>query len=160
MEIFQVNAAAIVYGCAAALPHMRRQGSGAIVNTASISGLGGDAATPAYNLTKGAVVNYTRALASEVAGENIRVNCICPGVTDTPIIKGILATPAARDAWVRAIPLGRPARPAEIAQVVLFLLSDMASYVHGVVIPVDGGVTSCTGLADIRPHLPQIIANM
>lgn len=159
-RVFSVNAAAVVYACGAVLPHMRRQSGGSIVNTASISGLAGDAATPAYNLTKGAVVNYTRALATELAGENIRVNCVCPGVTDTPIVKGILATEAVRDGWMAAIPMGRPARPEEIAQVVAFLFSDWASYVHGAVIPVDGGVMARTGFTDIRPYLTEIMANM
>lgn len=159
-RVFNINTAAIVYGCGAAIGHMRRQGGGAIVNTASIAGLFGDFAMPAYNLTKGAVVNYTRALATELTGQNIRVNCVCPGVIDTPIVKGIMATPPVREAWASVVPLARFGRPEEIAEVVAFLLSDAASYVNGAIVAADGGVTAQTGLADVRPHLAAIMESM
>lgn len=158
--IFEVNVAAIAYGCGAAIPHMRRQGGGVIVNNSSISGLGGDAATPSYNLTKGAVVNYTRALAAELGRDNIRVNCVCPGVIDTPMARPLLSTPSVRDSWRGAIPLGRFARPEEIAKVVAFLFSDAASYVHGAIIPVDGGVRAQSGLPDIRAYMSEILAKV
>ncbi|CAH0357088.1 MAG: SDR family oxidoreductase [Sphingobium sp.] len=157
-KVFKVNAAAVVYACGAAIPHMRRQGGGAIVNNASISGLFGDAGMPAYNMSKGATINYTRSLAGAVGRDNIRVNCVCPGYTATPMSEGLKEFPELIDAWNGAIPLGRAGHPSEIAEAIAFLLSDAASYIHGAVLPVDGGVTSQTGLADLRPFLADMAA--
>lgn len=155
-RVFRVNAASVVYACAAAIPHMRRQGGGAIVNNASISGLFGDAGTPAYNMSKGATVNYTRALAGAVGRENIRVNGICPGYIETRMSEGLKKLPGLVEAWTGAIPLVRAGAPSEVAEAIAFLLSDAASYIHGVMLPVDGGVTSQTGLSDLRPFLAQM----
>ena len=152
-HIFRVNAASVVYACQAAIPHMRRQGGGAIVNNASTSGLFGDAAMPAYNLSKAATVNYTRALAGAVGRDNIRVNCVCPGAVQTPMSAVMSKVPELLAAWNAVIPLGRHAQAAEVAEAIAFLLSDAASYIHGVALPVDGGLTSQTGLTDIRPYI-------
>jgi meso-butanediol dehydrogenase / (S,S)-butanediol dehydrogenase / diacetyl reductase len=154
--IFRVNTASVVFACRAAIPYMRKQGGGSIVNNASTSGLFGDASMPAYNLTKAATVNYTRSLAGAIGRDNIRVNCVCPGVIITPMSQVIQDIPDLRDAWNAAVPLGRAAQAEEVAEVVSFLLSDAASYVHGAVIPIDGGLTSQTGLPDLRPYLKRM----
>jgi len=148
-RVFAVNSTAVFLGCHAAIPHMRERG-GAIVNTASISGLYGDYAMAAYNASKGAVVNYTRALALECAPYGIRVNAVCPGLVDTPMASAAIADPVDREFWFSAIPLGRAARPEDIAAVIAFLASDDAAYMTGVNVPVDGGITAHTG----QPNFP------
>jgi meso-butanediol dehydrogenase / (S,S)-butanediol dehydrogenase / diacetyl reductase len=148
-RVFAVNSTAVFLCCRAAIPHMREKG-GAIVNTASISGLFGDYAMAAYNASKGAVVNYTRALALECGPYAIRVNAVCPGLVDTPMASAAIADAADREHWFGAIPLGRAARPEDIAAVIAFLASDDAAYMTGVNLPVDGGLTAHTG----QPNFP------
>jgi meso-butanediol dehydrogenase/(S,S)-butanediol dehydrogenase/diacetyl reductase len=146
-RVIAVDLNATFYACHAAIPHMPKPG-GAIINNASISGLGGDHGMSAYNAAKGALVNYTRSLAVDHAAEGIRVNAICPGYIETPLAAAIAAMPKLQQAWVSAIPMGRPGRAEEIAKVVAFLASDEASYITGVALPVDGGVTAWTGQPD------------
>lgn len=148
-RVFAVNSTAVFLCCHAAIPQMREHG-GAIVNTASISGLFGDYAMAAYNASKGAVVNYTRALALECAPHGIRVNAVCPGLVDTPMASAAIADPVDREFWFGAIPLGRAARPDDIASVIAFLASDDAAYMTGANVPVDGGITAHTG----QPNFP------
>jgi 3-oxoacyl-[acyl-carrier protein] reductase len=140
-----VNLRAVYLGCRHALPALRQNGRGAILNTASQSGLQGQALNQAYCASKAGIVMFTRSLARELAREKIRVNCICPGGTDTPMLRGFAAdaakTPSLTELAARA-PMGRFARPAEIAAAALFLVSDDASYVTGVALPVDGGATA------------------
>jgi len=136
----------------AATPLMRRQGGGAVVHVASISGLGGDRGLAAYNTAKGAVVNFTRAAGLELAASAIRVNAVCPGVIDTPAIRRAFTLAPERESVVReAIPMRRLGKPEEIARVILFLASDDASYVTGTTLVADGGLTAWTGIPDILP---------
>jgi meso-butanediol dehydrogenase/(S,S)-butanediol dehydrogenase/diacetyl reductase len=144
-KVFAVNIRAIFQFCRAAIPVMREQGGGAIVNIASISGMLGDFGMGAYNASKGAVVNYTRNLAMECAAYGIRVNALCPGLVDTAMSVGGLARDEDRAHWMERIPLGRPARPEEMAAVATFLASDDASYMTGSIVAADGGITSHTG---------------
>ncbi len=144
----RVNLDSVFYGCRAAIPHMRRRGGGSIINTGSISGLGGDYGLGAYNATKGAVCNYTRSVALDHASENIRVNAICPGCIDTGLTKPIYQVPKVLERFNRAIPMGRVGRAEEVASVAAFLASDDASYVTGATIVVDGGMTAHTGAPD------------
>ena len=137
----------VFYACKAAIPHM--PAGSAIVNTASISGLGGDYRFAAYNAAKGAVINYTRALAMDHAKAGIRVNALCPGLVDTPITSDLNQIPGLREDWLSRIPMGRAAKPEEMAAVVAFLASDDASYVTGSIMVADGGTTACTGQPDI-----------
>ena len=153
-RVMAVDLDAVFYGCKAAIPRMRENGGGVIVNTASASGLAADYHFAAYNAAKAAVINYTRAVAIDHAREGIRCNAVCPGPVETPILSGVSAIPAVRAAWHEVVPMGRFARAGEIAQVVAFLASDEASYLTGAAIPVDGGLTAHTG----QPNLAKLLA--
>ena len=129
-----------------AIPELLARGGGAIVNTASISGLFADFAIGAYNTAKAGVINLTRVAAIEYAARGIRVNCVCPGAIDTPLLQPSLSIPGFAEETTRMIPMRRLGRPEEIAGVVMFLASDLASYVTGAAIVADGGLTAQTGL--------------
>lgn len=123
-----------------AIRAMKKNGSGSIVNTASILGHVGDAQVASYAASKGAVANLTRALAVEFAQDNIRVNAVCPGYVITPLIDQL--DEEAREYLVTQHPIGRLGKPEEIAKAVLFLASDDASFVTGANLLVDGGYTA------------------
>jgi meso-butanediol dehydrogenase / (S,S)-butanediol dehydrogenase / diacetyl reductase len=142
----QIGLTAVMQATRAALPIMQKQGGGAIVNTASISGLFADYGIAAYNVMKAGVINFTRVVAVEYAAHNIRCNCICPGAIDTPLLQRSFSIPGFHDATRAAIPMGRLGRPEEMANVVLFLASDLASYVNGAAFVADGGLTAKTGI--------------
>ena len=153
-RVFAINTRAIFLACKAAIPEIRKSGGGAIVNVASISGMAGDYAMAAYNASKGAVINYTRSLALDCAADGIRVNALCPGLVDTPMSGPPLADPVDSAHWFERIPLGRAARPEEMAAVACFLASDDASYMTGSIVAADGGITAHTG----QPNFPKRIA--
>lgn len=121
-----------------AIPLMIAQGGGVILNIASTAGLEGGYHRAAYSASKGGVIALTRAMALDHSANGIRVNCLCPGPVDTPMLRRS-TTPAGIDEICKTNPLGRLANPAEIASVALCLVSDMASYVTGAVWTVDGG---------------------
>ncbi|TMQ28048.1 MAG: SDR family oxidoreductase [Candidatus Rokuibacteriota bacterium] len=129
-----------------AIPEMLARGGGAIVNTASISGLFADFAIAAYNTAKAGVINLTRVAAIEYASRGIRVNCVCPGAIDTPLLRPSLSIPGFAEQTLQMIPMRRLGRPEEMAGVVMFLASDLASYVTGAAVVADGGLTAQTGL--------------
>ena len=135
---------AVFFGSRAALPHLRTTG-GCIVNTASISGLFGDPGLVAYNVAKAGVVNLTRTMAVDHASEGVRVNCVCPGGVGTPMLKAHTRDAAIMEEYARLVPMGRVARPDEIAAVIAFLASADAGYITGQALVVDGGVTAQTG---------------
>ena len=128
------------------IPSMMERGKGAIVNVSSISGLIGWPSYAAYCSAKGGIVQLTRQMAVDYAPFGIRVNCVCPGTTETPMIERLLlkeGNPAEIRRRIEARhPLGRFAKPEEIAHAILFLASDEASFVTGVSLPVDGGYTA------------------
>lgn len=144
-RVLSVDLHSVFYACKAVIPLMRQRGGGAIVNTASISGLAGDHGFTAYNAAKGAVINYTRALALDHAPHNIRVNAICPGLISTPLTAPIEGMGKLRETWERGIPMRRAGMPEEVARVVAFLASDAASYMTGSIVVVDGGAMAGTG---------------
>jgi meso-butanediol dehydrogenase / (S,S)-butanediol dehydrogenase / diacetyl reductase len=144
-RIIDVDLHSVFYGCRAAIPHLRKNGGGVIVNTASISGLFADYGLAAYNAAKAGVVNYTRAVAIDHARESIRVNSVCPGPIDTALTAPLISVEAVIHEYNRLIPMGRLGKPEEIAATVAFLASDDASYITGAAIVVDGGLTAATG---------------
>jgi meso-butanediol dehydrogenase/(S,S)-butanediol dehydrogenase/diacetyl reductase len=136
----------VFHCCKAVIPIMRAAGGGIVVNTGSVSGLAGDYGLAAYNAAKGAVVNYTRASAIDHIREGIRINCVCPGIVDTPATTQLKN--GMPEAWSRIIgshPIGRASRPEEIASVILFLASDESSALVGSAVVADGGLNAWTG---------------
>jgi len=141
-RLIDVNVRGGWNGCAAALPHLKEQGSGAIVNTASLAGVIGSPNLSGYSLTKGAVVNLTRAVAAEAGPDGVRVNAVCPGVTETPMPK----RDRSEEEWeelasrmAEQYPLRRLGRPEDVANAMLYLASDEADWVTGQALVVDGG---------------------
>jgi NAD(P)-dependent dehydrogenase (short-subunit alcohol dehydrogenase family) len=154
MRQLQVNLSGSFFVQRAAVRRMLPRRRGAIVNTGSELALAGQGGYTAYSATKGGVLALTRALAAEVASSGIRVNAVCPGAVDTPLLAAEFALapdPAAERAEnEQSIALGRIGQPGEIAQAALFLLSDEASYITGTHVVVDGGRVSCFPVGSIR----------
>lgn len=151
-QVFAVNVDSVFFASRRALPHIiERRGN--IVNVASISGTGGDHGFAAYNASKAAVINLTRAMALDHGGEGVRVNAICPGLVETPLSEQLRSTPSVAERYLDAIALGRMARPEEIAEVIYFLASPAASYVTGAAIVADGGLTAATG----QPNFTRLL---
>lgn len=138
-RIIKVNLSGIFYAMKAEIPAMRASGGCAIVNTASVASIVGAAGMPAYVASKHGVAGLTKAAALDLIRHGIRVNAICPGVIETPMLMN--ASAAAREAMASVAPIGRLGTPDEIAQAVLFLASDAASYMVGALILADGGLT-------------------
>ena len=144
-RIFSVNLNSVFHVCKAAIPALRRAGGGAIVNIGSIAGLAGDYGLGAYGATKAAVINYTRSLALDHAKDNIRVNVLCPGLIVTPLSAGLHDDPNLREAYLKAIPMGRMGTAEEMAEIAAFLASDDAAYITGATLIADGGLMAHTG---------------
>ena len=145
-ETFAVNVRGTFFMSKAAIPHMQRQGGGVIVNNASYFGLVGGVGTAAYSASKGAVVLLTKAMALDHAADGIRVNAVCPGSVDTPMLamemEELGGQDQVRPEFEAKHPLGRIATPAEVAATVAFLASDEAAFITGIALPVDGGITA------------------
>jgi NAD(P)-dependent dehydrogenase (short-subunit alcohol dehydrogenase family) len=141
-----VNLKGVMLGCKHAIPAMQKGGGGSIINTASMLGLVASPNQAPYCAAKGGVVMLTKQMAVDYARDNIRVNCICPSEVDTPMHRKFIAESpdpeATRRRLLDRIPLARVAQPEEIATVALFLASDDSSYITGVALPVDGGLTA------------------
>jgi meso-butanediol dehydrogenase/(S,S)-butanediol dehydrogenase/diacetyl reductase len=130
-QIVTVNICSTVYLARAAIPQMRRQGKGVIIATASTAGTGADYGLASYCAAKAGVINLCKTMAIDYAKEGIRVNAVCPGLMDTPLVNHFNKNPAVIQAIQDTIPMGRSADPAEVAKAVLFLASDDASYITG-----------------------------
>lgn len=142
-QTIALNLTGVFHCMRAELRVMRDQGSGAVVNTSSGAGLIGFADLPAYVASKHGVVGLTKSAALQFAREGIRVNCVCPGTTRTPMIEGYIGDdPDMAKMMDSTCPNGRMARPEEIAEAVVWLASDQASYVNGVALPVDAGAVA------------------
>jgi len=130
----------------AALPELRRAGGGAIINIGSILSLVGMKRRAAYTASKGGLALLTKAMALDHAAEGIRINCICPGLVETPLAQQALAQFADPQAElarrVAGIPAGRAGKPEDVARLALFLASDDSSWMTGAVVPLDGGFTA------------------
>jgi NAD(P)-dependent dehydrogenase (short-subunit alcohol dehydrogenase family) len=151
-----LNLRTILVTTEAAIPELRARGGGALLYTASTSGLHGSAFSPVYSMAKFGVVGFVRSLAKRLAPDGIRVNAICPGPIDTPMLRVFVARPdqqqppgeagTDKEALVQRraqqVPMRRTGRPEEIANAALFLLSDEASFVSGAALPVDGAATA------------------
>jgi NAD(P)-dependent dehydrogenase (short-subunit alcohol dehydrogenase family) len=138
--ILDVNLKGIFLGLKYQIPHMLECGGGVIVNTSSLFGVMGFATTAAYCASKWGVIGLTNSVALEVAKSNIRVNAIAPGSVMTPLLKGMFGSEqGAKDTVIPMIPMGRISDPKEIAQLVLFLSSDAASFITGQAVVIDGG---------------------
>ena len=143
-KMMSINVDGAFYCSRVALPHLLRS-KGSIVNVSSASGIGGDWGLSFYNASKGAVTNLTRAMALELGGKGVRVNAVNPSLTLTEMTAGFAENKELLAKFAERIPLGRPARPEEVAAVIAFLASDDASFVNGVNLPVDGGVSASNG---------------
>lgn len=144
----EINGRASFFLSGYLLGALRSAGSASVIFTSSTSGLVGSPFSPMYSFTKGGVIALVRSMALAHAGDGIRVNAIAPGSVDTPGLSSFFRIEdpeeieRRKQAFFATIPMGRPAQPEEVAQVALFLASDMSSYITGVTIPVDGGMTA------------------
>jgi 3-oxoacyl-[acyl-carrier protein] reductase len=144
-RIFDVNVRGVLYGCRAAIPHMKAQGSGVILNTASTAGIRPRPGLAVYNASKAAVINLTKTLALELAPHHIRVVSLCPVATDTPMLPSFIGVEQGADEaegrkrFIATIPWGRLNRPEDLANAAVYLASAEAEMVTGTAFEVDGG---------------------
>jgi NAD(P)-dependent dehydrogenase (short-subunit alcohol dehydrogenase family) len=140
-----VNLKSVFFSCKLAIQQMKSKGRGVIINNSSVAGLVGSF-SPAYSAAKGGIIALTKALAADFGQYNIRVNCICPGAIETPMLARVIDFQGdpeeVRQQRMSNYPLGRFGNPEEVAQTALFLASDDSSFVTGATIIVDGGFTA------------------
>lgn len=139
-SIVNINLNGVFYGLKYVANEMLKTGGGSIVNTASLGGVVGMPTLGPYSATKHAVIGLTKTIAGENGRDGIRINAIAPGTNETPMVKAF--PQEAIDAMAEAVPMGRLGQPHEVGDVVGFLLSDEASYIHGAVISIDGGAAA------------------
>jgi NAD(P)-dependent dehydrogenase (short-subunit alcohol dehydrogenase family) len=158
-EVMAVNLDGAFHAVKHALPLLRASGAGAIVLVSSVQAFVTQTGVAAYTASKGGLVALTRSIAVDEAGHGVRANAVCPGSVDTPMLRWAAArfsdgTPAAAEdlvaTWGRSHPLGRVAKPEEVAEAIAFLVSERASFITGIALPVDGGL-----LAQVAVALPD-----
>jgi NAD(P)-dependent dehydrogenase (short-subunit alcohol dehydrogenase family) len=140
-RLMAVNVTGVFLSMKAEAPALKAYGGTAIVNTASVASVVAQPGMAAYVASKHAVAGLTKAAALDFIRHGIRVNAVCPGIIDTPMLAGATSNPDIVAAMEAAVPIGRMGRPEEIAETILFLASDAASYMVGALLPADGGVT-------------------
>jgi NAD(P)-dependent dehydrogenase (short-subunit alcohol dehydrogenase family) len=139
-RVIAVNLTGTYLGMRYGIEAMLRTGGGSIINNASVAGMVGFPGIPAYCASKGGVIQLTRTAALEYATQGVRVNCLCPGVIDTPMVERFTQATGQGDEEIAALePVGRMGRPEEVAELAMFLASDRSSFITGAIIPVDGG---------------------
>jgi NAD(P)-dependent dehydrogenase (short-subunit alcohol dehydrogenase family) len=139
-RVIDINLKGVFLGLKHGIRAMLDHGGGSIINNASVAGLVGFAGIPAYAASKGGVVQLTRTAALEYATSGVRVNCLCPGVIQTPMVERFTHGQPEAEAQMRAMePIGRTGTAREVAELALFLASDRSSFVTGAIVPVDGG---------------------
>jgi meso-butanediol dehydrogenase / (S,S)-butanediol dehydrogenase / diacetyl reductase len=143
-KTMSIDLDSVYFCCREALPHLLKT-EGSIINLSSASGVGGDWGLSAYNAAKGAVTNFTRALALEYGARGVRINAVAPSFTSTDATVELEKVQGVIDAFRDRLPIGRAAKPDEIAGVIAFLASKDAIFVNGVVLPVDGGLSASNG---------------
>jgi 3-oxoacyl-[acyl-carrier protein] reductase len=147
-RVMAINVKAAFLAIKHVVPHMRRMGKGAILNTGSIASLSGQVGTPVYSASKGAIALLTRSLALDLGRDHIRVNCICPGITDTPMLREHMGHGSEGDARIRArlarVPTGEILTPEDVARAAVYLVSDDSEGVTGILHVVDGGLTAAS----------------
>jgi len=142
-KVVAVNLKGVWHGIKYAVPELLKNGGGCIINTSSVAGLVAFAGLSAYNATKGGIIQLTKTAAIEYAKQNIRVNCIAPGVIETAMVDRVLkGQPEAKAAFIQIEPVGRFGKPEEVAKAALFLASEDSSFITGTVLIVDGGLTA------------------
>ena len=148
-----LNLRTVLISTEAALPELRARGGGSLLFTSLSSGLMGSGYSPIYSMAKFGIIGFVKAMAKRYANDNIRVKAVCPGPIDTPMRRIFVAGPDQQSAHGMdkeelvakrggVGPMGRPGKPEEVANAALFLLSDEASFVNGIAMPVDGGITA------------------
>jgi len=144
-RVIDVNLKSVFLTCKHIIPHMIEKGGGTIINNASVAGLVGSFST-VYSASKGGIIAFTKSLAVELAPLHIRVNCICPGAIETPMLQRVFEKQGdpsvVRMEKLKSYPMGRVGRPEELAQAALFLASDESSFMTGTCVIVDGGFTA------------------
>lgn len=147
--VIKVNLKGVFLGCKFGIPALQRAGGGSVINMASFVALMGAATSQiAYTASKGGVLSMTREMAVEFARQNIRVNAVCPGPVETPLLAELLSDPERRQKRLVHIPPGRFAQAKDVAHAALFLASDESTYVNGATFTVDGGITAAYVTAD------------
>lgn len=137
-----VNLTGVFLCSKAAIPAMQKNGGGSIINMSSIYGIVGADVRAAYVASKGAVTNLTRGMALDYAEDKIRVNCICPGFVETPLVAGVVKNPDEYQKLANKHPMRRLGQPEEIAYGALYLAADESAFVTGIALPIDGGYTA------------------